>query len=112
MTGLHTGNVMDFTIGRRVSYSVDTLTPFVFNLEAARFPRQQIRSERLKTTPELGEPDRIEVAENGNRIMRFLVPAGSLKIEYKAEVSLDPMVIDPPIVTGLAAGSVPLEILP
>ena len=103
---------MDFTIGCTLSYSVETLTPFVFNLEAARFPRQQIRSEQLTTSPELGEPDRFEVAENGNRLLRFLVPAGFLRIEYKAEVSLDPLIVDPTRVTEIAAGSLPLEVLP
>jgi transglutaminase-like putative cysteine protease len=103
---------MDFTIGCTLSYSVDTLTPFVFNLEAARFPRQQVRSEKLVTTPGLGEPDRLEVAESGNRIIRFLAPAGTLKIEYEAEVSLDPLVIDPTTVQEIAAGSLPLDVLP
>jgi transglutaminase-like putative cysteine protease len=103
---------MDFTIGCTLSYSVGTLTPFVFNLEAARFPRQRVASEQLRTSPELGEPDRFEVAENGNRIIRFLVPAGSLKVEYEAEVSLDPLIVDPMVVTEMAAGSLPLKVLP
>ena len=37
--------------------------------------------------------------------MRFLVPAGPLKVEYEAEVSLTPLIIDPLTVTELAAGS-------
>jgi transglutaminase-like putative cysteine protease len=103
---------MDFTIGCTLSYGVDTLTPFVFNLEAARSARQQIRSEWLRTAPELGEPDRFEVAESGNRIIRFLVPPGPFKIEYEAEVSLDPLIVDPITVTEMAAGSLALEVLP
>ena len=82
---------MEFTIGCPLSYGVGTLTPFVFNLEAERFPRQRVTSEQLRTSPELGVPDRFEVAENGKRIIRFLVPAGSLKVEYEAEESLDPL---------------------
>ena len=103
---------MDFTIGCTLRYSVQTLTPFVFNLEAARFPRQQIRSETLTTSPELGEPDRFEAAESGNRYLRFLVPEGEFQIDYQADVSLDPLMLDPTEVTEIAAGSLPMEVLP
>ncbi len=103
---------MDFTIGCTLSYTVETLTPFVFNLEAARFPRQHIRTERLSTSPLLGEPDRFEAPESSNRFLRYLVPAGDFRIEYEAEVSLDPLIIDPTEVTEMAAGSLPIEVLP
>ena len=83
-----------------------------FNLEAARFPRQVIRSERLTTTPALDEPDRFVMPESNNRYARFLVPPGRLKVEYRAEVSLDPLMLDPSEVTELAAGSIPLDVLP
>ncbi len=103
---------MDFTIGCTLSYSVETLTPFVFNLEAARFPRQIIRSELLTTSPALGEPDRFEAPESSNRYLRFLVPAGPFRIDYKAEISLDPLMLDPTEVTEIAAGSLPIDVLP
>ena len=68
---------MDFTIGCTLRYKVGTLTPFVFNLEAARLPRQRIVSETLTTSVDLGEPDRFDAPESGNRFIRYLVPAGS-----------------------------------
>ena len=103
---------MEFTIGSTLRYDVQALTPFVFNLEAARFPRQQIRSERLTTTPVLDEPDRFEAPESGNRFVRFLVPPGSFEISYEAEITLDPLILDPTEVTEIAAGSLPLDVLP
>ena len=72
---------MDFTIGCTLSYSVSVLTPFVFNLEAAQFPRQRIRSERLTTTPALAEPDRFLQPESSNRVLRYLVPPGQFTIQ-------------------------------
>ena len=103
---------MDFTIGCTLSYDVEVLTPFVFNLEAARFARQQIRTEKLVTTPALGEPDRYEAAESNNRFLRFLVPKGHFQIDYQADIALDPLVLDPTEVTEIAAGSLPMEVLP
>ena len=47
---------MNFTIGCTLRYDVETLTPFVFNLEAARFPRQQILRETLTTNRPLASP--------------------------------------------------------
>lgn len=103
---------MDFTIGCSLAYHVDVLTPFVFNLEAARFPRQTPRAESLRTTPDLGEPDRFTAPESGNRYARFLVPAGDFRIDYQAELTLDPLVVDPRSVTEMAAGSIPMDVLP
>ena len=103
---------MDFHIGCTLRYRAQTLTPFVFNLEAARFARQQIRSETLTTHPALGEPDRFEDAQSGNRYVRYLVPEGPFQIDYQATIALDPLMLDPTEVTEIAAGSLPMEVLP
>ena len=104
---------MEFTVGCTLDYETEAeLTPFVFNLEAARFPRQVIIAEDLVTTPPLGEPDRFEMPESGNRLARFVVPKGKLRVEYTATVALDPLMLDPTGVQELAAGSIPLDVLP
>ena len=103
---------MDFEVGCTLEYEAQALTPFVFNLEAARFPRQVITAERMTTTPDLGEPDRFIMPESGNRLTRFLVPKGKLRVEYTASIRLDPLMLDPTDVQELAAGSIPLDVLP
>ena len=103
---------MDFTIGCTLRYQVEALTPFVFNLEAVRMPRQRILAERLVTSPDLGEPDRFDAVESGNRFIRFLVPPGAFQIDYEATVALDPQMLDPTEVTEIAGGSLPMEVLP
>ncbi len=103
---------MDFEVGCTLEYEAQALTPFVFNLEAARFPRQVITAERMTTTPDLGEPDRFIMPESGNRLTRFLVPKGKLRVEYTASIRLDPLMLDPTEVQELAAGSIPLDVLP
>ena len=104
---------MEFEVGCTLEYETEAaLTPFVFNLEAARFPRQQIKAERLVTTPDLGVPDRFTMPESGNRLTRFVVPRGKLRVDYTATIALDPLVLDPTGVQELAAGSIPLDVLP
>ena len=103
---------MDFTIGCTLRYAVAARTPFVFNLEAVRMPRQRVLSERLVTTPDLGEPDRFDAPESGNRFIRYIVPPGSFQIEYEATVALDPQMLDPTDVTEIAGGSLPMDVLP
>ena len=58
----------------------------MFNLEAARFPRQVIRSESLVITPVLDEPDRFVMPESNNRYARFLVPPGRLTAPRKGDL--------------------------
>ena len=103
---------MDFTIGCTLAYTVQQPTPFVFNLEAARFPRQVITSETLTLTPDLGEPDRFTAPDTGARMARLIVPAGRFQIDYQAQVSLNPLIVDPTEVTELPAGSIPMDVLP
>ena len=103
---------MDFTIGCTLRYKVEARTPFVFNLEAVRMPRQRVVSEKLTTSPDLGNPDRFDALESGNRFIRFLVPAGEFQIDYEAQIALDPLILDPTEVTEIAGGSLPMEVLP
>lgn len=104
---------MEFEVGCTLEYETEAaLTPFVFNLEAARFPRQQIKTERLVTTPDLGVPDRFTMPESGNRLTRFVVPRGKLRVDYTASIALNPLMLDPTGVQELAAGSIPLDVLP
>lgn len=103
---------MDFSIGCTLRYSVPASTPFVFNLQAARFSRQIVRSESLVTSPDLGEPDRFEVPGTGSRVVRWVVNPCELQVDYRAEITLDPLMVDPTAVQEIPAGSLPLDVLP
>ncbi len=69
-------------------------------------------SETLTTSPELDPPDRFEAVESGNRTVRFLVPKGQFQIDYRADISINPLMLDPTEVTEIAAGSLPMDVLP
>ena len=101
---------MDFSIGCSLSYRVKIRTPFVFNIEAVRHAGQRVRSETLTLSPDL-EPERWTMPESGNRYLRAMVEPGPFKLEYKAEVTLDPVLEAPEAVTEVAAGDLPLSVL-
>ena len=101
---------MDFSIGCSLSYRVKIRTPFVFNIEAVRHAGQRVRSETLTLSPDL-DPERWTMPESGNRYLRAMVEPGPFKLEYKAEVTLDPVLEAPEAVTEVAAGDLPLSVL-
>jgi len=102
---------MHFSIGCRLDYQVWSPAALVFNLEAARFLRQSIRSESLVSYPPV-TPDTFTAPETSNRYTRFVVQPGPFRLEYLAEVTLDPLVHSPASVDEFLAQDLPLTVLP
>ena len=102
---------MLYSFGCRLSYRIKSRTPFVFNIEAARHPAQELVAETLTIEPEL-EAERWTMPESGNRYLRVLVPGGSLTLSYEAQVRLTPALEAPEDVVELAAEDLPLSVLP
>jgi transglutaminase-like putative cysteine protease len=102
---------MEFAIGCSLAYTVHSPAALVFNLEAAALPRQIIRSESLITHPPI-EPERFTVPETGNRLIRYVVRRGSFRLDYRAEVTLDPLMEDPGAVGEFQAEDLPMTTLP
>ena len=102
---------MDFAIGCSLAYQVHGPAALVFNLEAASLPRQVLRSESLATHPPV-EPERYTEPETGNRFARFVVGKSSFRLDYRAEVSLDPLMHDPAAVGEFQAQDLPMTTLP
>lgn len=102
---------MDYKIGCSLSYRVETATPFVFNVEAARTGGQTVQSETLDLTPDV-PVERWTMPESGNRYLRVLVQPGPFRLDYAAEVSIAPALEVPETVTEIAAGDLPLSVLP
>jgi transglutaminase-like putative cysteine protease len=102
---------MEFAIGCSLAYTVNSPAALVFNLEAAALPRQIIRSESLISHPPI-EPERFTVPETGNRLIRYVVKRGSFRLDYRAEVTLDPLMQDPSAVGEFQAEDLPMTTLP
>ena len=101
---------MNFSLGCSLVYRAKSPTPFVFNLEAARFDAQTVREERLQLIPETSI-ERWTMPESGNRYLRILAEPGELHVRYEAEVELSPRLEDPDAVTEISAGQLPFEVL-
>ena len=99
---------MHFKLGCRLTYQTQAETPFVFNIEAARFAGQEVTEERLRIAPEL-EPDRWIVRDTGNPYFRINAPAGPLTLEYQARVRVKHRLEDPGAVSEVPPAQLPLD---
>lgn len=97
---------IEFQLGCTLDYQVAGPTAFVFNVEAAEFDRQIVRTEQLTFAPAL-RAERFTAPESGNRVLRVRAQPGALRVEYRATVALHPRLEDPARV-----GEVPQEALP
>lgn len=79
-----------FDIDCRLDYEVDAPAHFLFHIEAARAPGQELMHEDLRVTPQV-EVRHFEDAASGNRFFRFDAPVGRVGIRYRAQVGLDPL---------------------
>jgi transglutaminase-like putative cysteine protease len=101
---------MEFSVSARLGYRVKQHTPFVFNVQAERFPGQDIVSEALQIDPGLAVED-WTMPESGNRYFRLIAPLGGFTVAYKATVRLTHPTEDPGSVHEVPPGKLPLNVL-
>jgi transglutaminase-like putative cysteine protease len=102
---------MEFRLGCTLGYVVPEPSVFIFNVAAARCPRQRIVGEELRLTPSL-IPEELVIPETGARYTRLDVPAGRLSLHYEAHVALAPEPPRPASDTIAEVGRTPTEALP
>jgi len=102
---------MRFSLGCELGYRVDSATTFVFNLQPARLPRQEIVRERLRVTPEIPVQAHA-MPESANRYFRLRAEPGELKVIYEAEIDLDVRRDDPGAIAEVPLEELPFEVLP
>ena len=103
-----------FRIHYKVALSYDVTTDtadFIFNIEAARTPRQTIFSEQL-TLPSNVAKDVYEDPVLKNRVLRVRAPKGPLQIEYEASVHIDQRFDDPATLREIPVAQLPFAVLP
>jgi transglutaminase-like putative cysteine protease len=103
-----------FRIHYKVTLSYDVLTEtadFIFNIEAARTPRQTIISEHL-SVPSHIRRDIYEDPLLKNRVLRIRAPEGPLEVEYEAIVHIDQRFDDPSTLTEIPVAQLPFNVLP
>ncbi|HET9821486.1 MAG TPA: transglutaminase family protein [Burkholderiaceae bacterium] len=83
---------------------------FVFNIHAARTPRQLIVQEALDLSPAL--PSAVETdAATGNRYLRLTAPAGPLLVRYGATIELQHYRAAPASLFEVPVARLPLAVL-
>jgi len=79
-----------FHIDCNLDYQVDGPTHFLFHIEAARCPGQEIIREQLQVEPEV-KLRHFADEVSGNRFFRFDARAGKVSVRYRAAVGLEPV---------------------
>jgi transglutaminase-like putative cysteine protease len=85
--------------------------PFVFNVEVSAFAGQVIEHEQISLNPDL-PVERWTMPETGNRYLRVIAQPGDLSLKYEAEVSLQPILEAPEVVTEIQAAQLPFHVMP
>lgn len=98
------------TVETVLAYEVRSPAHFCFNVEAARWPSQNILGERL-VLPAGVAPHAFTEEHSGNRFLRFDAQPGLLSLHYKAEVEVHPQVPDPGL-RELPLSQVPDDVFP
>ena len=104
-----TTEAVAFTLGATIEYWLGGDTALVFSIEAARTAHQIIRSEALTFHPPL-EPERF-TDRDGYRHFRIQAGRGQLRLEYTAEVQLNPLIVTPAGVHEVPPERLPLPVL-
>ena len=101
---------MEFSVRSVLGYRVTAPTPFVFNIQASRFPGQVIVSETLTLQPALPTETWV-MPESGNRYLRLIAPPGGFTVTYAAKVRLDHPVEPVDQVHEVPPGDLPMAVL-
>jgi transglutaminase-like putative cysteine protease len=101
---------VEFQVTSKLSYRVQSPTPFVFNVEASTFPGQTVMTEALTIQPEL-PLERWTMPESGNRYVRLIAPPGGFTVHYQAKVALSHRLENPAQVHEVPPGELPLGVL-
>lgn len=102
---------MRFLIDCELHYDVADETTLILNIEAQRTDHQRILSERLELPAGLaGEAQ--EMPETGNRYRRMILPVGTHRIAYSAEVETTPAISDVTDVPVIPVSQLPFEVFP
>ncbi len=83
---------------------------FVFNLHAARTPRQRVLAEQLWLS-QPATPEAFEEAGTGNRYARLRAAAGPLQIKYQATIELQHHMATPESIGEVPVARLPVSVL-
>lgn len=98
--------------GVRLSYDVkDPTADIIFNVEAARTPRQHVMDEQLTLSPTV-TATRYTHPNLHNRLLKVRAPQGNFSLSYEAIVDVHHRLDDGASLTELSVADLPFDVLP
>lgn len=101
---------MRCSINCELTYEVTAETTLILNIEAQRGGGQRILRESL-TLPQGAASDAHEVPETGNRYRRLMLPVGTHRIGYRAEVETHPAIDNVEEVVETPVAQLPFDVI-
>ncbi|CAD5982527.1 putative protein ML0607 [Planktothrix tepida] len=101
---------MKFKVGCELDYQVSANSTFIFNVNVAKTPNQNILEEYLCLEPDLNHEEYIAPVLD-NRYIRINVPSGNLHLSYQAFVDVIYEETNPTTINEVPIAQLPLELL-
>lgn len=101
---------MKFKVGCELDYEVSANSTFIFNVNVAKTPNQNILEEYLCLEPDLNHEEYIAPVLD-NRYIRINVPSGNLHLSYQALVDVIYDETNPTTINEVPIAQLPLELL-
>ncbi len=98
-------------VGSTLQYEIQSPTVLLLNVSAAQTEHQDILSESLTVSPQVNITA-CQVGLAKNRFHRISAQPGPLTISYRAEVQLQPITQDAPVIQQIDYANLPAEVLP
>ena len=102
---------MQFRLRCELQYDIASPTTVILNVEAQRGGRQRILGEAFTIEPQV-QSEEYEVPETGNRYRRMILPPGTHRIVYDAEVETMPFTGRPEEIAEVPVSRLPFDVVP
>lgn len=101
---------MKFKVGCQLSYSIDQISTFIFNIGIVNNERQKLYQENLQIDPQLDVEEYIDPLFK-NRYFRLKVQPGKLQVNYQATAQVQPFYAEPETISEALLDELPLDTL-
>ena len=102
---------MRFSISTTLDYQVVAPTTMILNIEAMGSPQQKLVSSDFSVSPFI-EAEMNQAFPSANAYRRLVLPPGSYRIGYSAEVDSEPYLAEPAEIPEVPVAKLPFEAMP
>ena len=103
--------MLTIKVASTLEYTVETTTCFIFSVAVGENAHQHILTESLVLSPNLAF-EWLQLGEENIRSIRLQVPPGSFRLEYQAQVQMNPDAAPVTKLDEVSHQTLPVEVLP